>query len=85
MLSSVLRGRFEKKIAAFLRKARGDVTYREFARKLGITPSMLFRFEQRQTSMTLESLQRIACRLHVSLVDILGEDEVRRKGEMRDL
>jgi transcriptional regulator with XRE-family HTH domain len=85
MLSSVQRGRLEEKIAAFLRKARGDTTYREFARKVGITPSMLFRFEQQQASMTLDSLQKITAHLRVSLVDVLGEEEVRRKGALRDL
>ena len=61
------------------------MTYRDFARKVGITPSMLFRFEQQQASMTLESLQKILAYLRVSLVDVLGEDEVHRKGQRRDI
>jgi nicotinamide mononucleotide (NMN) deamidase PncC len=46
---------------------------------------MLFRFEQCQSSMNLATLQRIQAKLGVSLVDILGPDEVRRKGQLRDL
>lgn len=84
-VSSVQRGRLEEKIAIFLRKERGDMTYRDFARKVGVTPSMLFRFEQQQSSMTLESLQKILAYLRVSLVDVLGEDEVHRKSQRRDI
>jgi transcriptional regulator with XRE-family HTH domain len=83
-VSTVVSGRLEKKLAVFLRKHRGDATYRAFARTLGMSPSMLFRFEQEQASMTLESLQRIMSRLRVSMADIFGEDEVFRKGTLRD-
>jgi len=83
-LSSVSK-RYEQKIAAFLRSVRGDQSYRAFAQRLKITPSMLFRFEQCQSSMNLATLQRIQAKLGVSLVDILGPDEVRRKGQLRDL
>lgn len=78
-------GRLERKAAEFLRTKRGTATYRDFARKLGITPSMLFRFEQCETSMTLETLQRIRARLGVSLADLFGREETLRPGRLRDL
>ena len=62
----------EKKLAAFLKKQRGDTTYRAFAKKLGITPSSLFRIEQCDQSITLNRLQQIMDRLKVDLVDIFG-------------
>lgn len=77
--------RLEKKIAAFLKRVRGEETYRAFARKLGMTPSMLFRFEQCEASMTLDTLQRILSSLQVSLSDVVGHEEAARKWNRRDL
>ncbi len=62
----------EKKLAAFLKKQRGDQTFAAFSKKLGITASTLFRLEQCEQSVTLGRLQQIMDRLKCSLTDIFG-------------
>ena len=57
----------------FLRKWRGQITYAAFARKLGITPSSLFRIENCQQSVTLKTLQQLMDRLKCSWADIFGQ------------
>lgn len=61
-----LRQTLDHQLAGFLRKRRGEITYAAFARKLGITPSSLFRLENCQQSITLKTLQQIMDRLKCS-------------------
>jgi transcriptional regulator with XRE-family HTH domain len=65
-----MRQTLDHQLAIFLRKRRGEITYAAFARKLGITPSSLFRLENRQQSITLKTLQQIMDRLKCSWSDI---------------
>jgi transcriptional regulator with XRE-family HTH domain len=65
-----MRQTLDKDLASFLRKRRGEVTYAVFARKLGMTPSSLFRLENGQQSITLKKLQQIMDRLRCSVQDI---------------
>jgi transcriptional regulator with XRE-family HTH domain len=65
-----MRQTLDKELASFLRKRRGETTFAVFARKLGMTPSSLFRLENGQQSITLKSLQQIMDRLHCSVQDI---------------
>jgi len=65
-----MRQTLDKTLADYLRKRRGEITYAAFARKLGITPSTLFRLENCQQSITLKTLQLIMDRLKCGLDDI---------------
>lgn len=65
-----MRQTLDNQLAVFLRKRRGQITYAAFARKLGITPSSLFRLENCQQSITLKTLQQIMERLKISWPDI---------------
>jgi transcriptional regulator with XRE-family HTH domain len=65
-----MRQTLDKTLADYLRKRRGEITYSAFARKLGITPSTLFRLENCQQSITLKTLQLIMDRLKCGLDDI---------------
>jgi hypothetical protein len=56
---SDMRPSLDKELALFLRKKRGDLPFAVFAKKLGITPSSLFRLENCQQSLTLKTLQQI--------------------------
>jgi transcriptional regulator with XRE-family HTH domain len=62
--------KLERQLAAFLRKKRGDMTYAQFSRKLGLPPSTLHRLESCQQSVTLRRLQQIMNRLKCSIRDI---------------
>ena len=63
----------QKQLASFLRKRRGKATYAEFARKLGISPSTLFRLENAEQSATLQVVERVTKRLKCALSDIFKE------------
>ena len=57
-------------LGAFLRKRRGEQTFSQFSRKLGLPPSTLHRLERGEQSITLGKLQGIMERLKCKLPDI---------------
>jgi transcriptional regulator with XRE-family HTH domain len=65
-----LRGR---KLASFLRKKRGKLTYARFAKKVGLSDSTLHRLEMAEQNVTLKTLEHLSQRLKCS-VGMLGED-----------
>jgi transcriptional regulator with XRE-family HTH domain len=65
-----MRASLDNQLAVFLRKKRGEATYAALARKLGMTPSSLFRLENRQQSITLKTLHHVMDRLNGELTDI---------------
>ena len=62
----------DKKLAAFLKKERGEMTYAAFAKKIGLPQSTVFRLEQCQQSITLGRLQQIMDRLKCDWEDVFG-------------
>jgi transcriptional regulator with XRE-family HTH domain len=65
-----MRARLDRQLAEFLKKKRGEMTYAQFARKLGVTPSTLFRLEHGQQSVTLGRLEQILERLGCRMEDV---------------
>ena len=63
----------DKKLARWLRTQRGDMTFAQFAKKAGLTPSSVFRLEQCQQSITLGRLQAVMNRLKCNLNDIFPD------------
>jgi transcriptional regulator with XRE-family HTH domain len=63
---------YDRKVAEFLRKRRGDQTYRDFAPTLGMSRSALHRLENLEQSITLAKLHAIAQRLRTSVEEIFG-------------
>jgi DNA-binding Xre family transcriptional regulator len=64
----------DKQLAVFLKKKRGDMTFKAFSQKVGLPPSTLFRLEQCEQSITLGRLQLVMKRLKCSLSDIFPEE-----------
>jgi DNA-binding Xre family transcriptional regulator len=60
----------DKQLAQFLRRRRGDQTFADFSRKLGLPPSTLHRLETCEQSITLGRLHQIMGRLKCDLSDI---------------
>ena len=56
----------------FLQKRRGDFTYQQFSRKLGISDSTLQRLGIGHQNVTLKTLEQICDRLNCSISDIFG-------------
>ena len=65
--------RFRGQLGKFLRQRRGEMTYAQFARKIGISISSLQRMENGIQNVTLDTLETVARRLKASLRDIFGD------------
>jgi predicted transcriptional regulator len=63
----------DKKLAKFLREQRGDLTFAEFSKKVGLPPSTIFRLERCEQSITLGRLDGVLRKLKCSLGDVFGE------------
>ena len=66
--------RLAKQLGAFLRKKRGNLTYQQFARKMGISDSTLHRMEMGEQNVTLKTLEQICVRLKCRVLDLFGEE-----------
>lgn len=62
--------KFRKRLGQFLRKKRGEMTFVEFGRKIGISASSLQRIETGQQNVTIDTLERLVTRLKC------GTDEI---------
>ena len=65
--------RLAKQLAAFLRKKRGDLTFKQFSRKTGISDSTLHRLELADQNITLDTLERLCDRLKCGVADIFED------------
>ena len=63
----------DRKLAQFLKKQRGEMSYAQFSKKTGFTASSLFRLENCQQSITLARLHGLMKRLKVQLADIFSD------------
>jgi transcriptional regulator with XRE-family HTH domain len=68
-----VRESLDSRFARFIRLKRGESTFAAFARRLGVTPSTLFRLENQQQSITLKSLESILKKLRCSLTDVFKD------------
>jgi DNA-binding Xre family transcriptional regulator len=59
--------------ASFLRKRRGDLTFKQFSRKIGISDSTLHRMEMAEQNVTLKTLEQICSRLKCRVTDIFED------------
>jgi DNA-binding Xre family transcriptional regulator len=66
--------RLARQLGAFLRKRRGDLTYRQFSRKMGISDSTLQRLEIGAQNVTLKTLEQICDRLKCGISEMFGEE-----------
>jgi DNA-binding Xre family transcriptional regulator len=60
----------QRKLALFLRKKRGNLSYSAFARKLGISSSSLHRMEMGEQNVTLKTLECLLKKLKCRSGDI---------------
>jgi DNA-binding Xre family transcriptional regulator len=60
----------QSKLALFLRKKRGNLSYPAFSRKLGISSSSLHRMEMGEQNVTLKTLEYLLKRLKCRAGDI---------------
>jgi DNA-binding Xre family transcriptional regulator len=61
----------DNQLAQFLRKKRGNMSFAQFSRLTGLTPSTLFRLENEEQSITLRRLEPVLKKLKCSVGDVL--------------
>jgi DNA-binding Xre family transcriptional regulator len=64
---------FAKQLGAFLHKKRGDMTYSQFSKKVGISDSTLQRLEMGEQNVTLKTLELLTKRLNCSMGEIFPD------------
>jgi transcriptional regulator with XRE-family HTH domain len=65
---------FDRQLARFLRKTRGDLSYGQFAKKTGLSHQTLFRIEHGEHHLTLNKLETVLNKLKIRLKDIFPEE-----------
>ena len=68
-----MRYRLRKQLAEFVKRKRGDRTFTEFARKIGLSDSTLQRIEMMEQNVTIDTLQHIVDRLRCKVADIFRD------------
>jgi transcriptional regulator with XRE-family HTH domain len=68
-----VRQKLRKQLAAFLKKTRGEMTFTQFEKRMGISASTLHRIELGDQNVTIDTLEAIKDRLKVSMSDIFPE------------
>lgn len=64
----------DRQLAKFLRKARGSLSYADFAKKVGVSYTTLHRIERGEHHITLNKLETILNKLRLSLKDVFPEE-----------
>jgi transcriptional regulator with XRE-family HTH domain len=66
-----------------LRRCRGEMSYAQFAAKVGISKSLAYKLETSGEGATLRTIYRLACALGCSVEELLGKEAVQRKRSRR--
>lgn len=66
-----------------LRRRRGELSYAQFALKLGVSKSLAHKLETSGEGVTLDTVYKIACALGCSVEALLGEEVLRKKRSRR--
>jgi transcriptional regulator with XRE-family HTH domain len=64
----------DRDIARFLRKARGNLSYADFSKKVGVSYTTLHRIERGEHHITLNKLETILNRLKIKLKDVFPDE-----------
>jgi len=73
MLPSVPR-KLRTQLGAYLRKRRGELTYAQFSRRIGVSKSTLQRLEQAEQNITVDTLEHLLGKLSVRISDVFPKD-----------
>jgi transcriptional regulator with XRE-family HTH domain len=64
----------DREFARFMRKARGSLSYAEFAKNVGVSHTTLHRIERGEHHITLNKLETILARLRIKLKDVFPDE-----------
>jgi transcriptional regulator with XRE-family HTH domain len=60
----------QKRLAKFIKEKRGDISQREFARKIGVSQASITRIENHEQNVTLDTLEHICKYYRVDIADL---------------
>ena len=69
-----VRRNLDAQLAKFLRKARGELSYFEFGKRVGISHTTLHRIERGEHHLTLHKLETVLNKLKIRLKDIFPQE-----------
>jgi transcriptional regulator with XRE-family HTH domain len=69
-----VRRNLDAQLAKYLRKARGEMSYAAFGKKVGISHTTLHRIERGEQHLTLDKLETILGKLRIRLSDVFPEE-----------
>ncbi len=69
-----MRNGLDVQLAKFLRKARGELSYFDFGKKVGVSHTTLHRIERGEHHLTLNKLETVMRKLKVSLKDVFPDE-----------
>jgi len=64
----------DRQLAKFLRKERGEMSYAQFAKKVGISHQTLFRIDHGEHRLTLDKLETVLVKLKLRLKNIFPDE-----------
>lgn len=64
----------DRQLAKFLRKARGSLSYADFAKLVGVSHTTLHHIERGEHHLTLNKLETILNRLKIKLKDVFPDE-----------
>ena len=65
---------YDRQLARYLRKARGSLSYADFAKKVGVSHTTLHRVERGEHHLTLDKLETILVGLKATLKDVFPDE-----------
>ena len=68
-------GQLRQRLAAELKRRRGDKSYRDFAQQLGISKTSLYRIEMGEQNVGVDMIEQLCWRLHCKVSDLLQDDD----------
>jgi transcriptional regulator with XRE-family HTH domain len=71
--SAAVHYRLRKQLAEFMKRKRGDQTFQQFGRKIGLSDSTLQRIEMMEQNVTIDTIQHILDRLRCKVSDIFPD------------
>jgi DNA-binding XRE family transcriptional regulator len=71
---SEVRQNLDVQLAKYLRKARGEFSYAEFGKRVGLSHTTLHRIERGEHHLTLNKLETVMAKLKIKLSDIFPDE-----------
>lgn len=73
MLPGVPRN-LRTQLGAFLKKQRGEMTFAQFSRRIGVSKSTLQRLEQGEQNITVDTLEHLLSKLSARISEVFRQD-----------